>query len=163
MRAALRFFLWHCLIIKRHFWKHTSKRPRIFAQEPGDSQVSGHCGENKHRKLALLVVLILKISTWANSPWVGKGPPCQSLEGDGAAKAWCCPLVLVLESQCTGHVCLKFVMSNSFNVWGPLANESIPLKHVLGWGEGRGGSQRGWCGLEFSAYNLLKSQASSVM
>lgn len=29
-------------------WKHTSKQPRIFVQEPGaSSQVSGHCGENK--------------------------------------------------------------------------------------------------------------------
>ena len=142
MRAVLRFFLWHCLIIKwtsSRVFENTSKRPRIFAQEPGDSQVSGHCGENKHRKLAVLVGLILKLSTWANSPWVGKGPPCQSLEGEGAEKAWCCPLVLLWESQCTGHVCLKFVMSNSFNVWGPSANDSIPLKHVLGWrgGEGR--------------------------
>ena len=31
-------------------------------------------------------------------------------------------------------------MSNSCNVWGPLANESIPLKHVLGW---RGGGSQG--------------------
>ena len=70
--------------------------------------------------------------------------------GEGAAKAWYCPLVLLWQSQCTGHVCLKFVMSNSFNVWGPLANESIPFKHVLGWGgaESRGGG--GWCGLKFS-------------
>ena len=26
----------------------TSKKPRIFAPEPGESQVSGHCGENLH-------------------------------------------------------------------------------------------------------------------
>ena len=57
--------------------------------------------------------------------------------GEGAAKAWYCPLVLLWKSQCTRHVCLKFVMSDSFNVWGPLANESIPLKHVLCWGGGR--------------------------
>ena len=63
--------------------------------------------------------------------------------GEGAEIAWYLPLVLLWESQCTGHVCLKFVKSNSFNVLGPLANESIPLKQVLGWGEGRGGSQRG--------------------
>ena len=32
---------------------------RIFALEPGDSQVSGHCGEKKHRGLAVLVGLIM--------------------------------------------------------------------------------------------------------
>ena len=32
------------------------------AQEPGDSQVSGHCGEKKHRALAVLVGLIIKLS-----------------------------------------------------------------------------------------------------
>ena len=36
--------------------------------------------------------------------------------GKGAAKAWYCPLVLLWESQSTRHVCLKFVMSDSFNV-----------------------------------------------
>ena len=45
------------------YHKHTSKRTRIFAQEPaGDSQVSGHCGEKKYRGLAVLVGLIAKIS-----------------------------------------------------------------------------------------------------
>ena len=34
-------------------------------------------------------------------------------------------------------------MSNSFNVLGPLANESIPLKHVLGCGGGGGWSKSG--------------------
>ena len=33
--------------ISPNFWKHTSKRSRIFAQEPGDSQVSGYCGEKE--------------------------------------------------------------------------------------------------------------------
>ena len=89
-----------------NFWKHTSKRARIFAQEPGDSQVSGHCGEKKHRGLAVLVGLIVKLSPRANTPWVGKGPPCQSLGGEGAAKAWYLPLILLWESQCTGHACL---------------------------------------------------------
>ena len=79
--------------------------------------------------------------------------------GEGAAKAWHCPLVLLWESQCTRHVYLKFVMSDSFNVWGPLAKESIPLKHVLCWGVG-GGGVGGWCGLEFSAYNLRKHPLS---
>ena len=32
--------------------------PELFAQEPGDSQVSGHCGEKKHRGLAVLVGLM---------------------------------------------------------------------------------------------------------
>ena len=68
--------------------KRASKRARIFAPEPG------HCGDNKHRRLAVLVVLIVKLSPWANTPWGGKGPPCQSLGGEGAAKAWYCPLVL---------------------------------------------------------------------
>ena len=70
-----------------NFWKHISKRTRIFAQEPGDSQFSGHCGEKKHSGLAVLVGLIVKLNLWANSPWAGKGPPCQSLAGEGAAKA----------------------------------------------------------------------------
>ena len=35
---------------------------RIFAQKPGDSQVSGHCGEKKHRGLAVLLGLIVKFS-----------------------------------------------------------------------------------------------------
>ena len=99
------------------------------------------------RGLAVLVGLIVKVSPWANSPWVGKGPPCKSLGGGkGAAKAGYCPLVLLWPSQCTCHVCLKFVMSNSFNVWDPLANESIPLKHVLGWGgtESQGGGGVMW-------------------
>ena len=60
---------------------HTSKWTRIFEQEPGDSQVSGHCGEKKHRGLAVLVGLIVKLSPLANSPWVGKGPPCHSVGG----------------------------------------------------------------------------------
>ena len=60
----------------------------------------------KHRGLAVLVGLIVKLSPRANTPWVGKGPPCQSLGGKGAAKAWYLPLVLLWESQYTGHVCL---------------------------------------------------------
>ena len=87
-----------------------------FAQEPGDSQVSGHCGEKKRKGLAVLVSLIVKLSPRASSPWAGRGPPCQSLEEEGAAKAWYCLLVLLWQSQCTRHVCLKFIMSNSFNV-----------------------------------------------
>ena len=67
---------------------------------------SGYCGEKKHRGLAVLVGLIVKLSPRANTPWVGKGPPRQSLGGKGAAKAWYVPLVLLWESQCTGHVCL---------------------------------------------------------
>ena len=36
-----------------------------------------------------------------------KGAPCQSLAGgEGAAKAWYLSLVLLWESQCTGHVYL---------------------------------------------------------
>ena len=40
----------------------TSKKPRIFAPEPGESQVSGHCGENLHIGLAVLVDLMVKLS-----------------------------------------------------------------------------------------------------
>ena len=58
------------------FLKTYFKTGQIFAQEPGDSQVSGHCGEKKHRGLAVLVGLIVKLSPGANSSWVGKGPPC---------------------------------------------------------------------------------------
>ena len=36
--------------------------PEKFALELGDSQVSGHCGEKKHRGLAVLVGLIVKLS-----------------------------------------------------------------------------------------------------
>ena len=51
----------------------------------------------QHRWLAVLVGLIVELSPWANSPCVGKGPPCQFLGGggEGAAKAWHCPLVLL--------------------------------------------------------------------
>ena len=70
---------WSLKIIKSiylaDFWKRTSKRTRISAQEPGDSQVSGHCGEEKHRGFAVLVDLIVKLSAWANAPCVGKERP----------------------------------------------------------------------------------------
>ena len=46
----------------KEFLKHTSKRARLFAQKPSDSQVSGHYGEKKHRGLAVLVGLIVKPS-----------------------------------------------------------------------------------------------------
>ena len=59
----------------------TSKRARILAQRPGDSQVSGLCGKKNHRGLAVLVGLIVKLSPSANSPLVEKGPPCQSQGG----------------------------------------------------------------------------------
>ena len=47
---------------------------------------------------------------------LGRGLHVNPYRGEGAAKAWYCPLFLLWQSQCTGHVCLKFVMSNSFNV-----------------------------------------------
>ena len=47
-----------------------------------------------------------------------KGPPCQSLGGEGAAKALYLPLVLVWESQCTGHVTLT---AKGINVSGMAA------------------------------------------
>ena len=44
----------------------------------------------------------------------------------------------------------------SCNVWGPLAKESIPLKHVLGWGGGGGGSQGG----KLTLNSLLRTRLS---
>ena len=53
--------------------------------------------------------------------------------GEGVAKAWYGQLVS-LENQFTDHVsvCFKFVMANSLNVSGRLANKRIPLTQVLG-------------------------------
>ena len=45
---------------KIYAYQSVSKRPRIFAQEPG--RVSGDYGENFHRGLAVLVGLIIKLS-----------------------------------------------------------------------------------------------------
>ena len=69
--------------------------------------------------------------------------------GGGCCKSvvWSVRLALG-ESVHSSCVCLKFVMPNTFNVCGPLANESIPVTHVLGWG----GVMSGGCfSLEFSA------------
>ena len=69
-------------------------------------------------------------------------------------------------------------MSDSCNVGGPLADERIPLKHVLGWGaggRGGGGSQGGdltlnsllrtWLSLKhppsFRAFKQLECMAKS--
>ena len=49
------------VFFKKHI-KPRKKRHRIFAQGPGDSQVSGHYGENFLRGLAVLVGLIDKLS-----------------------------------------------------------------------------------------------------
>ena len=66
-------------------------------------------------------------------PWAGKGPPCQSLREEGAAKAWYGPLVS-LENQLTDHVsALSLSFQTSFNVSRRLANERVPLTHALGW------------------------------
>ena len=141
------FYEW---IFSRIFENIPQNRPEYPHRSLSVSQVSSHCGENKHRELAVLVGLIVKLSPWANSPRVGKGPPYQSLGGGGSVLQKCgTALYSCCGSQCTRHVCRKLVMSNSCSVWGLLANESIPLKHLLGWGGGE--SQGGWCGLEFSA------------
>ena len=47
-----------------------------------------------------------------------------------AAKAWYCPLVVLWQTQCARHVCLKFDMSNSFNVWGQLSQKEIYSCHA---------------------------------
>ena len=90
---------WLLDIYIAEFWKHTSKWARIFAQKPGYHQVSGHYGEKKRRGLAVLVGLIVKISPWANSPWVGKRLPCQSLGGGGG----CCKSVVPSVSPALGE------------------------------------------------------------
>ena len=79
-----------------------------------------HCSENFHRGLGVLVGLIVKL--WANLPWGGKGSPCQSLAGEGATKAWCGPLV---SGESVHWSCVCFCR---------LANESIPLTHLLSCG-----------------------------
>ena len=115
------------------YWMHTSKRARIPEYSRRNLTIARLLVTAVRKNvggLAVLVSLIVKLSSRANSPRAGRGPPCQSLEEEGAAKAWYCLLVLLWQSQCTRHVCLKFIMSNSFNVWGPLANGGIPLKHV---------------------------------
>ena len=53
--------------------------------------------------VAVSVGLLVKLSLWANLPWGGKGPPCQSLKGEGVGKAWYDPLVS-LETQFIGHL-----------------------------------------------------------
>ena len=117
------------------------------------SPVSGDCGENFHRGLAVLVGLIVRLSPWATLPWAREGPPCQSLRGKGAAKAWYGPLVS-LDNQLADHVsAVSLSFQTSFNVSGRLANERVP-PHPRARLGGRirsvcGG--RGWCGLELSA------------
>ena len=71
--------------------------------EPGGGQVSSDCGENFYGRLAVLVGLIVKISPWASLPLGGEGPPCQSLGGECAAKAWYGQLVS-LENQFPDNV-----------------------------------------------------------
>ena len=57
------FYLFTHCYSSRNFENIPQNGPvRIFAQETGDSQVSGHCGENKHRGLAVLVGLIVKLT-----------------------------------------------------------------------------------------------------
>ena len=96
---------------------------------------SGHCGENLFTSLAVLLGLIVKLSPWANLPWGGMGPTSQSLGGGGCCKSvvWSASLALG-ESVHLSCVCFKFFMPNLLNDWGPQANYSIFLIHVLGWG-----------------------------
>ena len=72
-----------------------------------------------------------------------KGASMSIPRGGGCCKSVVPSVSLALGDSVHDHVCLQFVMSNSCNVWGPLAKESIPLKHVLGWGGSGGGSQGG--------------------
>ena len=73
-----------------------SKRIRIFAREPGDSQVSGHCGEEKHWGFAVLswLVSLLSLVPERTRHGLGRGPYVNPWGGGGgAAKAWYSPLV----------------------------------------------------------------------
>ena len=62
--------------------------------------------------LVFLVGLIVKLSLWTNSPWVGKGPSCQSLGGG------CCKSVVPSVSHALGESvhwsCLPLVFHVKF-------------------------------------------------
>ena len=83
-------FIYIC-ISSRMFENIPQNGPEYSHREPGDNQVSDHCGEKKHRGFAFLVGHIINLSPCANSPWVGKGPPCQSLAGG----VGCCKSVVL--------------------------------------------------------------------
>ena len=53
---------WTVYIYLAEFLKTCLKRARTFSQKPGNSQVSGDWGENFHRRLAVLVGLIVRLS-----------------------------------------------------------------------------------------------------
>ena len=55
------YYCWFSHDVTEIQTKKLSILPAI-AQEPGDSWVSRHCGEKKHRGLAVLVGLIVKLS-----------------------------------------------------------------------------------------------------
>ena len=75
--------------------------------------------------------------------WEGASMSILRWGGGGCCKSVVRSVSLGWESQCTHLVYPKFVMSNYFNVWGPLANESIPLKHAERGGEGQGRKSEG--------------------
>ena len=52
--------------------------------------------------LAILVGLIVMLMGWEGASMSIRGGG----GGEGDAKAWYCPLVLLFESQCARHVCL---------------------------------------------------------
>ena len=116
--------------------------------------ITCECRENFHSGPAVLVGLIVKLSPWANVPWGGKRPPCRSLAGEGAAKAWY-GLFVSLENQFTDHVSALslswqiHVCHGKFMFQADLSMKRFP--YVLGV-EAESG-HGGWCGLEFSTYN----------
>ena len=90
---------------------------RIFENIPQNGPEYSH----SNLAIARFLVTAVRKNVWGLLSWLvslsssvpeltrhgkGKGPPCQSLAGEGAAKAWYLPLVLLWESKCTGHVCL---------------------------------------------------------
>ena len=131
MKFTVRLYIY--IYISSWIFENVPQKGLEYSHRNLASPVSGDCGENFHRGLAVLVGLIVKLSPWATLPWAREGPPCQSLRGKGAAKAWYGPLVS-LDNQLTDHVsALSLSFQTSFNVSGRLANERVPLTHALGW------------------------------
>ena len=101
--------------------------------------------------------------------WAGKGPPSQSLAGGGggkeAAKAWCGPLVLLLEIHFTHHVsALSLSCQIRLMFEAHWQMKAFPSPTCSARGGGGGAVRSGGCfGLEVSAKGLLKAQASYVV
>ena len=74
--------------------KSASNRARIFAQESRNSEVSGRCGDNKHRGLAFWLVSLSSSVPGLTRCGVGGGLHTNPW-GEGAAKARYHPLLFL--------------------------------------------------------------------